>query len=141
MTIADQDSAGQPYLCEEIAVLLPFYGLFKSSQTSNIQFACATHAFQALQYVLHGRLLKPLRSKASPSQALKWSLVQLGSLVGLLQDMGVPRSQLALLKTLLQHAGCEKRVGDLYSNRSFTSRFATMAKHNLRVGPAYFPAT
>ena len=59
--------------------------------------------------------------------------MQLGSLVGVLQDMGVPRSQLGLLKTLLQHAGCEKRAGDLYSNRSFTSRFATMAKQNLRV--------
>lgn len=54
--------------------------------------------------------------------------------MGLLQDMGVPRSKLGLLKTLLQHAGSDKRVGDLYSNRSFTSRFATMAKHNLRVG-------
>ena len=59
--------------------------------------------------------------------------MQLGNLVGVLQDMGLPRAQLALLKTLLQHAGCDKRVGDLYSNRSFTSRFATMAKHNLRV--------
>lgn len=59
--------------------------------------------------------------------------MQLGNLVGVLQDMGVPGSQLGLLKTLLQHAGSDKRTGDLYSNRSFTTRFATMAKQNLRV--------
>jgi len=58
---------------------------------------------------------------------------QVGSLLGVLQDLGLQRAQLGLLKTLLQHAGAEKRVGDLYSNRSFSSRFATMAKQNLRV--------
>ena len=58
---------------------------------------------------------------------------QVGSLLGVLQDMGLQRAQLGLLKTLLQHAGADKRVGDLYSNRSFSSRFATMAKQNLRV--------
>ena len=47
--------------------------------------------------------------------------------------MGLQRAQLGLLKTLLQHAGADVRVGDLYSNRSFSSRFATMAKQNLRV--------
>ena len=59
---------------------------------------------------------------------------QVGGLIAALQDMGLPRPQLGLLKTVLQHAGADRRVGDLYSNRSFSSRFATMAKHSLRVG-------
>ena len=50
-----------------------------------------------------------------------------------LQEMDLPRAQLGLLKTLLQHAGSDKRVADLFSNRSFSSRFATMAKQSLRV--------
>lgn len=64
-------------------------------------------------------------------------MVQVGSLIGALQNMGVPSQQLGLLKTLLRHAGAEQRVGDLYSNRSFSSRFATMAKNSIRVRSSY----
>lgn len=59
---------------------------------------------------------------------------QIGDLLQRLQDYGLPRAQLGLARTLLAHAGADKRVGDLFSNRSFSSRFATMAKHSLRVG-------
>lgn len=58
---------------------------------------------------------------------------QLTDLLQRLQDFGLPRQQLGLVRTLLGHAGADKRVGDLFSNRSFSSRFATMAKHSLRV--------
>ena len=58
---------------------------------------------------------------------------QLAELLQQLQDYGLPRQQLGLVRTLLQHAGADKRVGDLFSNRSFSSRFATMAKQSLRV--------
>ena len=60
---------------------------------------------------------------------------QVSQLMARLQDLGLPRDLLGLLKTLLQHAGSEARIGDLYSNRTLSSRFATLAKQNLRVHP------
>ncbi|EIE27427.1 SM/Sec1-family protein [Coccomyxa subellipsoidea C-169] len=57
---------------------------------------------------------------------------QLTDLLQRLQDFGLMRQQLGLVRTLLAHAGADKRIGDLFSNRSFSSRFATMAKHSLR---------
>ena len=58
---------------------------------------------------------------------------QISDLLNRLQDYGMPRQQLGLVRTMLAHAGADKRVGDLFSNRSFSSRFATMAKQSLRV--------
>ncbi len=58
---------------------------------------------------------------------------QISDLLNRLQDHGMPRQQLGLVRTMLAHAGADKRVGDLFSNRSFSSRFATMAKQSLRV--------
>ena len=58
---------------------------------------------------------------------------QISDLLSRLQDYGLPRQQLGLVRTMLAHAGADKRVGDLFSNRSFSSRFATMAKQSLRV--------
>ena len=57
----------------------------------------------------------------------------ISNLLTQLQDYGMPRQQLGLVRTMLAHAGADKRVGDLFSNRSFSSRFATMAKQSLRV--------
>lgn len=57
--------------------------------------------------------------------------------MAVLQDQGLSRAQLGLLKVVLQHMGSEKRVGDLYSNRTFSSRFVTMAKQNLRVSASH----
>ncbi|CAL5223597.1 g6136 [Coccomyxa viridis] len=56
----------------------------------------------------------------------------ISNLLTQLQDYGMPRQQLGLVRTMLAHAGADKRVGDLFSNRSFSSRFATMAKQSLR---------
>ena len=53
------------------------------------------------------------------------------------QEVGVPRQQLALVRTLLVNCGQEKRVGDLFSDMTFSSRFATLAKQNLKVGDAF----
>ena len=67
--------------------------------------------------------------------------VQISDLLSRLQDYGLPRQQLGLVRTMLAHAGADKRVGDLFSNRSFSSRFATMAKQSLRVcGREPFPS-
>lgn len=60
---------------------------------------------------------------------------QLTDLLQRLQDFGLLRQQLGLVRTLLGHASADKRIGDLFSNRSFSSRFAIMAKHSLRVSP------
>jgi len=67
---------------------------------------------------------------------------QISDLLSRLQDYGMPRQQLGLVRTMLAHAGADKRVGYLFSNRSFSSRFATMAKQSLRVSAIlwfYFP--
>jgi hypothetical protein len=58
---------------------------------------------------------------------------QLTDLLRILQDFGVPRQQLALVRGVLTQAGTDRRVGDLFSDRTFGSRFATMAKQSLRV--------
>ena len=61
---------------------------------------------------------------------------QTSDLLQRLQEAGVPRQQLALVRTLLLNCGQEKRVGDLFSDMTFSSRFATLAKQNLKVGDA-----
>ena len=61
----------------------------------------------------------------------------ISNLLTQLQDYGMPRQQLGLVRTMLAHAGADKRVGDLFSNRSFSSRFATMAKQSLRVSDSH----
>ena len=45
-----------------------------------------------------------------------------------LQALGVPRASVTGLECLFNHAGAAHRVGDLYSDRTFRSRFVTMAK-------------
>lgn len=59
---------------------------------------------------------------------------QTSDLLQRLQETGVPRQQLGLVRTLLLNCGQEKRVGDLFSDMTFSSRFATLAKQNLKVG-------
>ena len=58
---------------------------------------------------------------------------QTSDLLQRLQESGVPRQQLSLVRTLLLNCGQEKRVGDLFSDMTFSSRFATLAKQNLKV--------
>lgn len=50
------------------------------------------------------------------------------SLMQRLHALGVPRGQVNGLECLLNFAGSSHRVGDLYSDRTFRSRFVTMAK-------------
>lgn len=61
--------------------------------------------------------------------------VQLADLLQRLQDFGLPRSHLVLVRTLLNQAGSDRRVGDLFSDRTLGSRLSTMAKQSLRVRP------
>lgn len=58
---------------------------------------------------------------------------QLADLLQRLQDFGLPRSQLGLVRTLLSQAGSDRRVGDLFQDRTLGSRLTTMAKQSLRV--------
>ena len=50
-----------------------------------------------------------------------------------LEARGLLHAQLGLARTLLSHAGAERRTADLFSDRTFSSRFATLAKQSLRV--------
>lgn len=50
-----------------------------------------------------------------------------------LRSLGIPNEMLDVVPTLLRHCGQASRVADLYSDRSFTTRFATRARANLRV--------
>ena len=47
---------------------------------------------------------------------------------------GVDPHRLALLRYVLKACRAEARVGDLFSDRSMTSRFASLAKQHLKVG-------
>ncbi len=58
---------------------------------------------------------------------------QTSDLLQRMQETGVARQQLGLVRTLLLNCGQEKRVGDLFSDMTFSSRFATLAKQNLKV--------
>jgi vacuolar protein sorting-associated protein 45 len=40
--------------------------------------------------------------------------------------------QLAALRALLRACAADRRVGDLFSDRSITSRFATLAKQHIK---------
>ena len=44
--------------------------------------------------------------------------------------------RLALLRYVLKACRAEARVGDLFSDRSMSSRFASLAKQHLKVGGA-----
>eukprot|EP00891_Asterochloris_glomerata_P009321 jgi/Astpho2/9321/fgenesh1_pm.00142_%23_3_t len=57
---------------------------------------------------------------------------QTSDLLQRLSEFGLPRPQLGLVRTLLMHCGSDKRVADLFSDRTFSSRFATLAKQNLK---------
>ena len=50
-----------------------------------------------------------------------------------LEARGLSHGQLGLARTLLVQAGAERRTADLFSDRTFSSRFATLAKQSLRV--------
>lgn len=60
---------------------------------------------------------------------------QIDTLLQRLLALGVSRSAVNGMECLLNQANASHRVGDLYSDRTFRSRFATMAKQNLRVSP------
>ena len=51
-----------------------------------------------------------------------------------LQSLGIPQEMLDVVAGLLRHCGAATRVGDLYSDRTLATRFATRARANLRVG-------
>ncbi|KAL0041923.1 hypothetical protein WJX79_009001 [Trebouxia sp. C0005] len=57
---------------------------------------------------------------------------QTSDLLQRMQETGVARQLLGLVRTLLLNCGQEKRVGDLFSDMTFSSRFATLAKQNLK---------
>ncbi|KAK9816319.1 hypothetical protein WJX74_002302 [Apatococcus lobatus] len=57
---------------------------------------------------------------------------QIADLLQRLQDFGVNKVQLGIVRVLLDLAGADARVGDLFSNRSFSSRFSTFAKQSLK---------
>ena len=48
-----------------------------------------------------------------------------------LAEAGLDPASLALARTLLQHCGAERRVMDLFSDRTLGSRFASLAKQHL----------
>ena len=60
---------------------------------------------------------------------------QIEDLVQRLQDFRVSKTQLGIVRVLLELAGADSRIGDLFSNRSFSSRFSTFAKQSLKVNP------
>ncbi|KAI7836541.1 hypothetical protein COHA_009606 [Chlorella ohadii] len=58
--------------------------------------------------------------------------VQLAALLRTLTEQGVDAHRLALLRYVLKACRAEARVGDLFSDRSMSSRFASLAKQHLK---------
>ncbi len=57
---------------------------------------------------------------------------QIAALMQALQDGGVQPLRLAATKSLLKHCSGERRIMDLFGDRTITSRFATLAKQHLK---------
>jgi vacuolar protein sorting-associated protein 45 len=57
---------------------------------------------------------------------------QLAALLRTLTEQGVGPHRLALLRYVLKACRADARVGDLFSDRSMTSRFASLAKQHLK---------
>lgn len=59
---------------------------------------------------------------------------QVAALLRTLGDQGVEAHRLALLRHVLQACSADRRVADIFSDRSMSSRFASLAKQHLKVG-------
>jgi len=61
---------------------------------------------------------------------------QISALMTAAAEGGVDPAQLSAVRSLLKHCGCGEdnsvRISDLFSDRSFSSRFATLAKQHIR---------
>ncbi|PSC69479.1 vacuolar sorting-associated 45-like protein [Micractinium conductrix] len=57
---------------------------------------------------------------------------QLASLLRTLQDQGAYPQRLQLLRFVLQQCSADKRVADIFQDRSMSSRFANLAKQHLK---------
>lgn len=60
--------------------------------------------------------------------------LQLASLLRTLQDQGAYPQRLQLLRFVLQQCSADKRVADIFQDRSMSSRFANLAKQHLKAG-------
>lgn len=59
---------------------------------------------------------------------------QIASLLRALSEQGVEPHRLQLLRFVLGACRADARVADIFSDRSMSSRFASLAKQHLKVG-------
>lgn len=59
---------------------------------------------------------------------------QVAALLRTLGEQGVEAHRLALLRHVLQACSADRRVADIFSDRTMSSRFASLAKQHLKVG-------
>jgi vacuolar protein sorting-associated protein 45 len=59
---------------------------------------------------------------------------QVAALLRTLGEQGVEPHRLALLRFVLRHCRADARVADIFSDRTMSSRFASLAKQHLKVG-------
>jgi vacuolar protein sorting-associated protein 45 len=59
---------------------------------------------------------------------------QVAALLRTLGEQGVELRRLALLRFVLRHCRADARVADIFSDRTMSSRFASLAKQHLKVG-------
>lgn len=60
---------------------------------------------------------------------------QVAALLHTLGDQGVEPHRLALLRFVLKQCRADARVADIFSDRTMSSRFASLAKQHLKVRP------
>jgi vacuolar protein sorting-associated protein 45 len=66
---------------------------------------------------------------------------QVAALLRMLGDQGVEPHTLSLLRFVLKQCRADTRVADIFSDRTMSSRFASLAKQHLKVGRAAGCAT
>jgi vacuolar protein sorting-associated protein 45 len=59
---------------------------------------------------------------------------QVAALLRTLGEQGMEQHRVALLRFVLQQCRADKRVADIFSDRTMSSRFASLAKQHLKVG-------
>lgn len=95
----------------------------------------ASH-FEAASSLVRSSLIEPKdKARLTALFALRYERdgkKQISALMAAAAEGGVDHAMLGALRMVLKHCGSERRIVDLFSDRTFTSRFATLAKQHLK---------
>lgn len=125
-------------LMSELARLVDVHALMDMSQLEQ-EIACVDdHAAQLAE--LTAKVQEPGTSKVDAVRlvilyALRYETYsgnRIAQLKGVLQEKGVPRSDLGLVDGMLEYAGNAKRAGDLFQNKTFMSKLGKTIRRQVK---------